>query len=385
MPNNVKTEIAARVDELLRRLDNPDAPQDQRLEVAEALAEAIAKMPPAKGWMDAFRRLAADEAPIVRRAVARALPEMSDEEFSLLAGRLADDMNQYVRDAAAGAIELRSRNQLQERKLRRNVEYFQERYRAFEKAFGKKAAKQARRLGNQMFDVLVGGTLHDMDGILAPMRLGLSMVQKHLEDGQPGRASCRVKVAKFRQQVEYLQAILDDMRMYSRAEMGKRSRVCVSDMALKALAMAREGLEATGTDTEAVAVEMDVSEMLRAPLYQRQVTTALMHLIRNSLQALVEAPGDGEKRLTVRARDDGNNGLLLSVEDNGPGIDPDTLAHLKTFTPGQTTRKRRGTGFGLPTAHRYAESHGGRLDIDSQSGRGTVFTLVLPAAEEPEL
>ncbi|MCA9307769.1 MAG: hypothetical protein KDA16_14665, partial [Phycisphaerales bacterium] len=55
----------------------------------------------------------------------------------------------------------------------------------------------------------------------------------------------------------------------------------------------------------------------------------------------------------------------------------------RIFTPYFTT-KSGGTGLGLPTSRRIVEEHGGRIEVHSELGRGTEFTLVLPVPETPE-
>jgi len=72
----------------------------------------------------------------------------------------------------------------------------------------------------------------------------------------------------------------------------------------------------------------------------------------------------------------------LVIEDNAIGFGTEDLRLIRQFIPGQTTLKHDGTGFGLPTAKRYIEAHGGSLEIDSQEGVGTRVSLRLPLAEE---
>lgn len=181
---------------------------------------------------------------------------------------------------------------------------------------------------------------------------------------------------------DYLNAFLDDMRMYTRATTEERKPVNVGSVIRQAMGIARKGLLDAGIDTVAVIDEVVVPRVLRAPLYPRQTTTALLHLLRNGLEALAEAAMEDERRLIVRACSDGAGGVLIEVEDNGPGIDPETLQALLAFMPGKTTRKCRGTGFGLPTANRIAVAHGGSLGIASQLGRDSIFTMTLPAGED---
>ena len=68
----------------------------------------------------------------------------------------------------------------------------------------------------------------------------------------------------------------------------------------------------------------------------------------------------------------------VHVIDTGPGMPPETLSRI--FTPYFTT-KSGGTGLGLPTARRLVEEHGGRIDVHSEPGRGSDFTISVPQAE----
>ena len=74
---------------------------------------------------------------------------------------------------------------------------------------------------------------------------------------------------------------------------------------------------------------------------------------------------DAERRGEVR----------LHVIDTGPGIDGEALGRV--FDPYFTT-KPGGTGLGLPTARRIIEGMGGRIEVHSEPGRGTDFTITLP-------
>ena len=93
-----------------------------------------------------------------------------------------------------------------------------------------------------------------------------------------------------------------------------------------------------------------------------------------AINALEVTPGGGEIRVRVSSAEDG--WVRVVVEDTGPGMDPETLAHA--FDPFFTT-KNEGTGLGLAIAHSIVEQHGGRIDVESEPGRGTRFTVELPA------
>jgi signal transduction histidine kinase len=73
-----------------------------------------------------------------------------------------------------------------------------------------------------------------------------------------------------------------------------------------------------------------------------------------------------------------NGGVRLDLIDTGAGMTAEQAA--KVFRPFVTT-KPGGSGLGLPTTRRIVEAHGGTIDVESEPGRGTKFTVRLPGAE----
>ncbi|BDG07456.1 sensor histidine kinase [Anaeromyxobacter paludicola] len=100
------------------------------------------------------------------------------------------------------------------------------------------------------------------------------------------------------------------------------------------------------------------------------------HVLTNFIANAVDAMAQGGK-LTVRARRD--DGLLaLQVADTGPGIPPEERKRI--FEPFYTTKPRgKGTGLGLAICREIASALKGRIEVDSQPGRGATFTLLVPA------
>jgi signal transduction histidine kinase len=92
--------------------------------------------------------------------------------------------------------------------------------------------------------------------------------------------------------------------------------------------------------------------------------------------------------ITIRlGRDQGE--ILLSVSDSGRGIPPESLPHIfeRFYRVPEQEGRVSGTGLGLAIARRIAESHGGRIEVESEIGRGTTFTVhlpVQPAEPRPE-
>jgi signal transduction histidine kinase len=97
---------------------------------------------------------------------------------------------------------------------------------------------------------------------------------------------------------------------------------------------------------------------------------ALINLVKNALEAMLDGG-----QLVVRTRLT-RAGVALDLIDTGTGIDPKTLLNMfKTFY----TNKEGGSGLGLPTAKKILEAHGGRINVQSEPGRGSHFIVEFPA------
>jgi PAS domain S-box-containing protein len=102
---------------------------------------------------------------------------------------------------------------------------------------------------------------------------------------------------------------------------------------------------------------------------------ALGNLVQNALEAM---PGDGCVTITAGMRSPSGNRreVEVRVSDTGCGMPKDRLG--KIFLPFYTT-KTKGTGLGLALVHKIVLLHHGRIEVDSQEGKGTTFHIYLPA------
>jgi PAS domain S-box-containing protein len=115
--------------------------------------------------------------------------------------------------------------------------------------------------------------------------------------------------------------------------------------------------------------------LLRAD--RRLFTQILLNLLSNAIKF---TPTRG--RISISAEIAGNGDLMLRVADTGIGIaraDIDKVLEAFGQVESTLSRKHGGTGLGLPLAKGLAELHGGRLDIDSDVGKGTTVTVSMPA------
>jgi len=109
-----------------------------------------------------------------------------------------------------------------------------------------------------------------------------------------------------------------------------------------------------------------------------QVQQVILNLMMNAMEAMSGA-GDGPRELVVRSATDESQGVLVSVLDSGPGLDPKSLDHL--FDAFYTT-KPQGLGMGLAISRSLIEAHGGRLWATANEPCGAVFQFTLPIGGE---
>jgi signal transduction histidine kinase len=103
---------------------------------------------------------------------------------------------------------------------------------------------------------------------------------------------------------------------------------------------------------------------------------AVLNVVTNAIDAC-DREGDPGKVTVSTSYREAEHVVRVIVEDNGTGIAPDDVE--KVFTLFVSRKGGRGTGLGLPVSAKIVKEHGGRIDVESEIGRGSRFTLELPA------
>jgi len=169
-------------------------------------------------------------------------------------------------------------------------------------------------------------------------------------------------------EVDRLAAVTEEYLRYARVPKPQVIRADLNEVVRDLVDFVRPELAAGGVRVEQ---ELDpaLPQVIADPSQIRQI---LLNLVRNAREAMASG---GTISIATRGKD----GAAVEVSDTGPGIDPARLARI--FDPFFTT-KDRGTGLGLALAQEIAREHAGELTCSSTPGRGTTFTLRLPAAPD---
>lgn len=122
--------------------------------------------------------------------------------------------------------------------------------------------------------------------------------------------------------------------------------------------------------------ELD-QEIGKVAMDRTAIHRCLLNLVSNGIDACTfEGIVKGNARVEIRTDKPPGWGVRFRVRDNGTGIDPETQERL--FKDFYTTKGYKGTGLGLPVTHKIVQEHEGELFFETEPGKGTTFTLLLP-------
>jgi two-component system NtrC family sensor kinase len=127
-------------------------------------------------------------------------------------------------------------------------------------------------------------------------------------------------------------------------------------------------------DLNAVELQLRLAgDMPRVACDPAQIEQVLIALIMNAIDAMPRSGGN----LWIETRMEDDTEALIQIRDDGSGIAPDILPHI--FEPFLTTKEHgHGVGLGLAISRGIVERHNGRIEVESEPGRGTTFTIALP-------
>jgi signal transduction histidine kinase len=215
---------------------------------------------------------------------------------------------------------------------------------------------------------LAGGFVHDLKNHLSTLRLNLQLLAEDFQEPQSQRERRALdRIVRLQNECQRLVDISNEFLRFAR----------VKDLELAPANLAEVVEELTdffGPMARAASIEIKSylpADLPTLALNRDLFKQALLNLLLNAQQAM---PHGGEITLLARTEPEG---VVLELIDAGQGMTPEVLA--KAFRPFYSTRGG-GTGLGLPTTRKIIEAHGGRIEVQSEVGRGTKFTIHLPAA-----
>jgi len=218
---------------------------------------------------------------------------------------------------------------------------------------------------------MAAGLAHEIRNPLVSIRTFTQLLPERYEDEEFRSGFLDLTLAE----IDRISALVGELLSFARpeADAPPESRVDVTDALERICMLLRSQARGAG-----VVLELEIDgEVPNAAIDEDRLRQVVLNLIVNAIQA---SPGHGRVVVSAKAQvaDSGASGICIEVSDDGPGMSPEVAGRV--FEPFFTTRAE-GTGLGLPLARRIVAEHGGRLELETNVGHGTRFSVYLPAAD----
>jgi signal transduction histidine kinase len=229
------------------------------------------------------------------------------------------------------------------------------------------AVQHQRKLDH--FARLATGLAHEIRNPLTAISVRLFTLQKSLAAGTSEHSDATL----IRNEIDRLEQIVKNFLKLARPNDSKLGL-------MRPQPLLSEVRDLLGPQLQRQEISLKCEETVEDPFQgdPTQLKQVLINLVQNAAESIGR---DGSVTLRARAgeakfKNKNTPAIILEVEDNGSGIEPEVQERL--FDPFFST-KENGTGLGLPISAKIIDQHHGRLDFESQPGRGTIFRVMLPA------
>ncbi len=227
---------------------------------------------------------------------------------------------------------------------------------------------------------LAGGVAHDFNNLLMAIQGNVSLLRHELDAAHPFQES----LGRVEEQVRRGAKLTSQLLGYAR-----KGKFSVTTLDLNP--MVREAVSAFSRTRKDIRVHLKLAQDLRAvDADQGQIDQVILNLLVNASDAMPRG-GDIFVETAVVSSEQiagklytpkPGNYALLRIRDTGHGMDRSTMDRV--FEPFFTTKEMgRGTGLGLASVYGIVKSHSGYIDVESETGKGAVFSVYLPVSEAP--
>ena len=223
---------------------------------------------------------------------------------------------------------------------------------------------------------LASGIAHELNQPLAAILNYASASERRVAAGNTDIEPMRDAVRRIAEQAMRAADVIKTLRALVRKGEGERTWHDARELVRTAVGFVEPELIAPGIEI----VQEHATDLPNVQVDPIQIEQVILNLVRNAIEA-VRADSDRSKRLQIRVatRLQAPSTVVVSVSDNGPGVDPGRVEFL--FDEFYTT-KDHGLGLGLSISRSIVESHGGALWLENTSPSGTTFCFSLPAAPQ---
>ena len=215
---------------------------------------------------------------------------------------------------------------------------------------------------------LSAGIAHEVRNPLSSIKMSLQILEKRMQP--TGNDLKRFKIAE--REVEHLEELVNDVLIYARPATPKIEFSNMRKILENALAMAERAL----TDHR-IQIQMSFEDNISlVSVDAAMLEQAFLNIYRNAIEAMDD---EGILRIFVGRVENGQMSLMVTIEDNGCGIEEADLPHI--FNP-FFTKKKYGTGLGMTQVKKIVDLHMGAIEVTSKKGEGTRVMVTFPINQE---
>ena len=217
---------------------------------------------------------------------------------------------------------------------------------------------------------ITAGVAHEINNPIAVMQGNLDVVRNLIGDKAN---ALRTEFRLLDEQIHRISQIVTKLLQFAKPEeyAGYVERYAIGSIISDCLPLVQHLLNKSEID-----VVRDDNAKRLVLMNRTELQQVLVNLIVNAIHAM---PDGGT--LTLRTFDldsEGKSGLTVEVADTGVGMTPDVMG--KIFDPFFTTKRREGTGLGLSISQTLVTRQHGKISVESEPGKGTMFSIWLPEA-----
>ena len=236
----------------------------------------------------------------------------------------------------------------------------------------------------------VAGLAHGIKNILNGLKGGVYIVNNALKKSSDSLAGASVEKGD------------PESKLRTGWDMVERNIHRVSDLVLDLLSYSKERepeyekydpniivdevcdlMESKARENDVTLIRSLNKEIGEVYLDPKGIHNCLLNLVSNAIDACIFDPDTGKDwQVKVEVHSDGEGGVIYDVIDNGCGMDQEVKDRV--FTEFFSTKGNRGTGLGLLVTQKIVNEHKGAMDVESEPGKGTKFSIRLPKQEFTE-